>query len=183
MRLAGNNSSVDDLQQLKALCQKMDTEAFLPLKQEELTKATPRRIGQYIELIGEIVDRLKLQESVSTEGLQWAHSDLYHRRYVRIHGYGAFLALDYLAWSDLRDTPLWLGIKGKSFSDNTTELKDLLSTLTHKNPSEVIDPEWDHDHYLRAPLVPPVQVEKEQVIRSLIDQIAPIIRLIGHSAE
>lgn len=48
---AGETRSIEDLRQLLGLCERMDEDAFLPIRSEELSEASPQRVFQFMTLV------------------------------------------------------------------------------------------------------------------------------------
>lgn len=182
MRLAssGEAQTVDDLQQLKALCDWMDTEAFLPLRSEELRQVTPGRMMQYLDLVEELRRRVASEGLADTKGTNNTPSKYEHRGYCVLGGFGAFLGVDLRAWEQLRDTPLWLGVKGRNrdgdWDNDLTETKELLRPLEHETPKRLLT--LGKSSYLRIPLVPPTGVERDRVLESLVEQVGEVHALL-----
>ncbi len=105
-----------DVQQLNALCEQQDSEAFQPLHSEELGPEFPRRMLNLRQLIDDATERCKEKGFVSTSGLAG--------NTPRPHGYGRYLAIgvgdgekagawfgvNYEHWAKLRETVLWITV-------------------------------------------------------------------------
>ena len=101
------------------LCEREDQGAFLPLPRQERGPELPRRVVNLSRGIDRIVDRAKAERLVSTKGLRAAAPKQGYGRWIRLgvrrEGswandcfVGARLGLHYGAWSQYRETPLWL---------------------------------------------------------------------------
>ena len=109
----GNSSAERDILQLNALCEREDTEAFLPLRSEEFGPAFPRRMLNLQKLIDDATARGRKEGFIDSKGL---------RVTPQSHGYGTWIRLgskdtswamawfgvDYRAWARDEETPLWL---------------------------------------------------------------------------
>ncbi len=89
-----------DLRQLKGLCDKMDTEAFLPLRSEELSSTIGRRVYQFCELVDDVTERLKTEKLISTKGQRASAWIGHDGKYMIINNYGCFLCFSAERWSD-----------------------------------------------------------------------------------
>ncbi len=101
-----------DVGQLQGLCERMDSEAFLPIRPEELSQEIGRRVSQYADLIDDAVNRLSKEEFISIKGLATGGS---HGSYGRFFRYkediGCFLNFSPLLWASPGTSPIWLEIK------------------------------------------------------------------------
>ena len=67
------NSEFDvlsDINQLKGLCEKIDANSFLPLTDEDLSPAVPRKILSYYRIVDKVIDKLAKEINLSTKGLK-----------------------------------------------------------------------------------------------------------------
>ena len=110
-----------DIRQLQALCDKMDTEAFLPLRPEDLTANTGRRVIEFCDLADRITDVLVAQRLASVKGLRATGGKGWYGRYMRFRGHGALLHFDARTWNKRGQSPLWLALYGRGFKPCTTE--------------------------------------------------------------
>jgi hypothetical protein len=167
---AGESKIVSDILQLQGLCDQMDSDAFLPLHAEELSSNIGRRIVQYYRLVDEVTKKLKAEDLISTKGLRVASSSAYYGQYMKIENFGCFLHFNTELWSEDRETPLWLTVKGPDWEFSEIA-KMRLGKLELENPSRLIE---DPDNALFIPLFLPVGVEKDEVVQSLSAQVREI---------
>ena len=129
----GDSSAERDILQLDALCEREDSEAFLPLREEEFAPAVPRRMLGLRTLIDDATDHactLEVANSersrvVSTEGL---------RVWPRYYGYGRFIWIGGLPsawfgvnqerWAREKETPLWLRFYDRAAKEAQKKLGD-----------------------------------------------------------
>lgn len=120
--LAKVDSVRPDIRQLRALTERMDADAFLPVRSDELTNVeVPRRLINYADLVEPIVENLKARGLAETKGLNPAHG--YHTagRYLNMHGrLGLWLGVDLNAWRDSGSTPLWLAMHNSEWGGVTS---------------------------------------------------------------
>ncbi len=108
--LAGEHDGIRrDIFQLRALTSRMDSEAFLPIRGEELTdQAAARRLVNYSRLIEDITRQLRDKGIADTESLRTAHSYTTLGRYLRMRErFGAWLGIELEVWGEAGITPLW----------------------------------------------------------------------------
>jgi len=167
----------EDLAQLRGLCARMDSEGFLPLRGEELTTASPRRVLQ----LGPLVDNLVLLaqgHGCDTHGLRPAATAGGFGRYMRLtrNDVGLYVSVDYRKWAELASTPLWLRITGPGWKPSPL-LRDVLHPLEQSTPSRLFtDP--DDPTQLAVPLFPLLGVERDRVMADLGDQLVEVLRLL-----
>ena len=65
---AADSHTAIDIRQLQGLAEQQDTEAFLPLRQEELGPQLPRRVIDLTRLVDDVVSRVKKTGWVSIKG-------------------------------------------------------------------------------------------------------------------
>jgi hypothetical protein len=110
-----------DIRQLMSLCDKMDSEAFLPLRAEELTSNVGRRVTQYCDLAERITDRLVGMGLADVNGSRATGGKGWYGKYLRFRGHGAFLHFDARRWAQYGHSPLWLAVYGRNFKGCTVE--------------------------------------------------------------
>ena len=169
-----------DLQQLAGLCDRMDSEAFLPIRSEELSPLVGRRIVQYCALIDDVVAQLVRNGVANTRGLRTTGTPGRWGRYLRLRGNGCLFYFFAHAWADYRETPLWLWIKDHNWQTTRELATALLPLERHVPPRLVTDPEGQ----LLVPLFLPTSAERDAVISNLADQIRTVAELLpDHTSE
>ena len=110
-------SAERDILQLDALCEREDSEAFLPIREEEFAPAVPRRMLGMRRLIDDATDRGRTLGVANTEGpkvvstkrLAVASQYYGYGRYIHIGGmYVAWFGVHHELWTRQKETPLWL---------------------------------------------------------------------------
>lgn len=119
--ILANEAITADIGQLQALCDKMDTDAFLPLRSEDLTSNLGRRVYEFCDLADRITDRLVAHNVVSVKGQRTTGGKGWYGRYMRFRGHGALLHFDARTWSKRGQSPLWLAVYGSAFTPCTVE--------------------------------------------------------------
>ena len=122
-RSSGHDAVKNDILQLQGLTGRMDSEAFLPLRADEVTdQETARRLINYVELIDEIINELVDVGVADIKGLSGGSTYHYAGRYFHIHADGSFtswLGIDLRAWRDEAISPIWW-----TFSTSTGVVRD-----------------------------------------------------------
>ncbi len=125
-----------DIQQLRGLAQREDSEAFLPINMDELGPSLARRVQWLNRLIDDVVDGHGVKEGwMSVRGLRAAPQRYGYGRYFRFRNNQGdvlpgdlFLSVNFHRWADSGDTPLWLWISRK-FSAGAPQLRVSLPSV------------------------------------------------------
>lgn len=132
LEYAANQDSIkQDILQLRGLTEQMNTDEFLPLREDEVTNiGVARRLINYSQLIEEIVNHLIADGIASKKGLKPTHGYTTAGRYLKLHKrFGLWLGVDLEAWRDWGITPMWLkqhtggsfaGVPGKTADQNVS---------------------------------------------------------------
>ena len=118
----GHNAIEQDVLQLRGLTDWLDSDAFLPLRPDEITEiGTARRLINYIDLVEPIVDRLVengIADKRDRNGsrLKPTHGWYTAGRYLCVHRrFGLWLGVELKVWRDSGITPLWWRIRNEGF--------------------------------------------------------------------
>ena len=173
--LATVGSVRSDVKQLRALTERMDAEAFLPIQPNELTDAdVPRRMINYADLVEPIVADLVRRGVADTSDLRTSH--FYHAvgRYVAMHGrLGLWLGVDLDLWRESGRTPLWWKIQ----EDEWYGVEGVWHEL-----EEIFDEVRTQGRWKCIPIQLKAGVEKDEVIAGAVDQMVAIAdRLCGRN--
>ena len=157
-----------DVSQLRSLTDKMDQDAFLPLGPEEVTdQSLPRRLVNYSDLIGNIVEFLVTERVASTRRLNPAHG--WHRtgRYLRLYGrFGLWLGFHRLAWKRWGLTPIWT-----RHSDDSD-----WSGLRIREAKNLFSQAKVHGDFLYLPIRLTTGVDRDRVVQDAVEQLRCIGR-------
>ncbi len=108
-RASGETSPAADIAQLRSLCDVMDTEAFLPVRMEELTNLeVPRRVIGLADLIPDLTRQAVVLGIADSANLREGHTWHSTGRYLKISLAGPWLGIDHEKWSRYGITPLWI---------------------------------------------------------------------------
>lgn len=177
---AGEDAIRADVQQLAGLCERMDSDAFLPIKSDEFSPLIGRRIGQYCALIDDVVARLVTAGVANNRGLRTAASAGRWGQYIRLRGNACLLYFFAHAWATYRETPLWLWVRDHEWK-TTAELRTALLPLEREIPPRVV---IDEDGQLLVPISLPTGVERDAVISQVESQVRDVAALLpDHSDE
>jgi hypothetical protein len=179
LEASGESRLQGDAAQLLGLCEQEDSEAFLPLRSEELAPAVPRRLIHLLQLIEDAVEKAVHGKFASRKDprkgatLKKAKYEASPGRYFCLGQVGVSLRLYFEHWAKHADTPLWLVIHGTNWK------KDSLGSARHA----LRDLE-DHSHLfvynagLYVPIDLPLGVERGAVLESIVRQIKAVADLL-----
>ncbi len=181
LEVEGQHAPAANVRQLAGLCDRMDAEAFLPLRSEELTADIAARILQYTQLVDEVTERLVAARLVSTKKLRATGAKGWYGRYMFIGPFAALLHFSAWKWRDRRLTPLWLTLydvrEGKwKFG---AEAKARLSSLELEDPPRLLQ----CNDEVAVPLTLPTGVERAVVVELLLGQMREVIGLLSAPAS
>ena len=174
---SGDSAAVTSIRQLNGLCEMEDQEAFLPLRPDELGPELPRRLINLSRVIDRVVDRAKAKGLVSTKGLTAAATRDGYRRWIRLGVLRdgswvndrfavARLCLHYRAWSEHRETPIWLYLSELKGSVPLAEIRK------HLGPEMLIATNL-------VPIHLPTGVEFEHVVESIVGRLRDIAHRVA----
>lgn len=170
MESAHEIGRLDDVRQLQGLCDRMDSEAFLPFRSEELTGIdTPRRYLQFCDLVNDVGEELVGSGLCDRKGLQAGGGHGYFGRYLRSGATVFYLGLDCVAWATHKHSPLWL-----RFDQYTPP--EVLSALRQQAASET---RWttvvESPRRILVPLTIAPGAEKPEIIAALTEQVGGLL--------
>jgi hypothetical protein len=175
---SGDLEAVGDAHQLRGLCDQMDSHAFIPLRSEELSPSIAIRSLQLNEIIDETTNELVSKGEVSITRLRATPRYEGYIRYMRMGDFAWILQVNNVYWSTIRETPLWLSVKGIPETGDwcySPEAHRRLSSLERENPPRLIRRADD----LLVPLKMPIGVEKSKVVGSIVDQLRGVEKLLN----
>ncbi len=169
-------TTVSDIGQLTGLCERMDEDAFWPLRSEELASVFGRRIVQFCSLVDVVTDRAVQKGMASIKGFRATGGSGWYARYMTIRKFGALLAFDADLWSRWRETPIWLGIydRKKPHWVYSPTARERLSRLELEHPSRLLVDGED----LLVPIYLPTGAERGQVVDAALEQFVEIASLL-----
>jgi hypothetical protein len=173
---AGDKRTVGDLEQLQGLCDAMDSSAFLPLTNEELTDTQRyRRIAQFNDLIDELIPALVNLGVADIKGLTVVPKKGIYGKYLRFQGYGAYLSCDINRWASLAPAPFWLTF-GQSFDGRCPkEVREALAPLAAQTPPRVFIVDKDLP---TIPLYVSPGLTKDEVKAEVLRQLAEVSQML-----
>jgi hypothetical protein len=166
---AGDVSTSADVRQLVGLCERMDSEAFLPLTSDELCPTWGRRVVQFGQIASDLTDLLVGKGLASVKGCKASAGNGWSGRYLRIHGYGAYLHCSFWKWPKLGCSPIWLELKGPDF-------KPMPIILDVIKGSGIQFFDWHGN--CAIPIFIRPGVERDELIADALEQVIKVVSLL-----
>lgn len=166
---AGESAAELDIRQLRGLTTRMDQEAFLPLRPEELAPEIPRRLVRLPGLVDDATDRGREAGWLTRVSVRTPWRYGYRRRFT-LFGARAWFQVDFGSWAQRGETPLWLRFTQTS-AKGEVGLPAIRRAL--QLPSDA----------RHVPIHLPVGVEYDAVLDDVVDQLECIGRTINPRYE
>ncbi len=120
LEATGERDRVADLAQLDGLCERMDTEAFLPVTRSELSSPVYRRVLEFSDLVDAVIEQLVADRLLLQKGTRLTAGKGYYLRYCKTErGWSGSLRLDVNRWVQSGSFPIWYdphhGSRGSDF--------------------------------------------------------------------
>ena len=166
-----------DIRQLRALCERQDQEAFLPLKPHELAPEVPRRMLQFNRLVDDAVELARERNIVNTKSLNVTPRPTGYGRYLRLGDgdadvwAGAWFGVNLPLWARSRETPLWITFYTWGDDIAVDELRDRLGDDIWADTPDSI------------PFHLPTGVEYERVLDDVVGRLGEIARGLTGGGE
>ena len=136
---AGDIQTTNDIEQLKGLAALQDSEAFLPLRPEQLGPEIPRLHRHLIQLFSDATDRIFETSWAAKHNMRKARSDSRLIQYMNLGGFNSWFGLNYSLWAQFRETPLWFGFQQSAMRDHKEIILSKLAPLRLKNPPKFVE--------------------------------------------
>jgi hypothetical protein len=176
--LAAEVDSLNDIAQLSGLCRTMEQEAFLPLRDEELTNLEiARRVVNFSDLPFGIVKEALNQGLIDKKGVRGTPNRYGAGSYVRISGYSAWVGFHAYQWNRFGISPIWLNF----YPDYCpiAEVRNRLRRLRNATPPRCFDMETGNYKWVAVPIPLASGVERQQIISDAVRQIQKIRDELG----
>lgn len=90
---------------------RMDAEAFIPLRSDELTSNMPDRVIQFCQLVDDIAGAVVSAGLATNIGKRSSSTAAAYYQPIAIKGHAAYVQLNCRLWAKYRPTPIWLSIQ------------------------------------------------------------------------
>lgn len=134
LQQAREEQLVSDINQIIGFCNIIDKNSFLPITEEDISPAIPKKILSYCDLIDKVID--KLGTTISTQGLKATGQRHGYTRYAKAENLGIGLEVNYVSWAENHDTPFYLYLseindnKGWDNSEKIVAIANKIKTQT-----------------------------------------------------
>lgn len=161
----------EDTRQLIGLCDRMDDDAFLPLRSEELTgTANATRYVQFCKLADEIGKSLVAAGVCEGKNFTSAGGLGYFGRFIGYRGTSLFICFAAEAWAKFHVSPIWLRLEPR----NAPSITERLMVERARTQSDF----FEDAPYLWVPVLLKPEAEHDEVLRSAVAQIEQILPAI-----
>lgn len=176
MTTAGDLDTVSDIKQLMGLCDEQDSDAFIPLKSEDLSPWIARRVLNYQWIIDRVFE--KIEHIKGVKKLRSSGSFDYYAKNFSIRKNGIVIQMNLKRWYQINETPLWLLVQ--QYHNETwyvPESKEQRESLTKFENGQIQRVYHEKDGaYL--PLYMPLNSDKDEVIDTVYKQIKGVLELL-----
>ncbi len=163
----GDSAAERDILQLNALCEQEDSDAFRPLRGNEVSPDFPRFQMHLIKLVGDAVTRSKNEEVISSFG-PWASTIESHGMWITIAGASALFHINYRHWAKERETPVWLWFT----NSGDTKIEAV---------RERLQPELAQGKDI-LPIYLPLGVERDAVLNAIVERLREVGKMLAPPA-
>ena len=182
---AGDTLAETDIRQLLGLTQRMDEDAFLPIRSEELGPEIPRRINGLRSLVRDATKSGREDGWIDTSGpsrLAATGNEKGYGQNMRIGHIDCeytyvWFGYTFNEWARFRDTPMWLKLGEQGWRDDglkRDEVRRKLQSLQLEDPPGIID----RGDRLLVPISLPVSVEYTAVVEAVVARLKYVAQMI-----
>ena len=172
-----DSHSRNGIQELRGFVDRIDQEAFLPIRSVEFAPEIPRRMLNHNALVKDTVTRAKNDGLISTKGLRATPRETGYGRYVYVAEAAAWFGIDFTRWAraDYPDTPLWLHLEEWEETITIAHLRQTLEELFQSDPPRC----FDEGERLCVPIMLPTAVEYRVVLSAVVAHIEHVANQIN----
>ena len=167
--VASATSSVlqSDIHQLQGFCEQMDSDAFIPFTQEELSSDNAAKMERYYSVIDGVYDLLYADPQLTTES--FGKASTYRtglEKKLMVDGIAVYITFDCAMWKSNKseDTPFWTAIGDYDFQHQD----DFQRMLRAIDDSKKEDSVWSLVYF---PLESPTDATYDEICSELKQQI------------
>lgn len=176
-RVAGDGATESDIRQLEAMCNREESEAFLPLSGDQLGPKFARLMPQLTQLVKDAVERGIGSGFVVRAKRRFSSAEQEHGQRIILGGAYAWFGISYENWAHVRETPLWLVLWDPSkWKDANQYVR--WSTVRERLAEREIEM-VDHGNYLQIPLYLPTGVEHDAVLNHVVNLLHSVAKRIS----
>lgn len=136
---AEGEQALSDIRQLRGLADQQDSEAFLPLRSEQLSPEVPRLILNLDQLVDDVSTRI-FETGWAERGRMRKMWDAGPYQYMTFAGLSAWFGVNYWHWRQYEITPLWFGLNPSAWEHQERILQSL-QPIRHQDPPRYFEDE------------------------------------------
>jgi hypothetical protein len=181
LHAAGEMARAADLAQLRALTERMDQRAFIPLRAEDLDTRNGRQVHSVALLVDRLRDGLKEGDLVERDGQNSSHGRVFYgwRLRPRLSKKRMWVGFYPGAWANYGRSPLWVQIEAHADSGWAVPvLRSGLRSLTLPGGPGV----WEEGDTFLIPLTLIKSAGETEVIAGLRTQLFAIAKALDDAA-
>jgi hypothetical protein len=181
LHAAGEMARAADLAQLRALTERMDQRAFIPLRAEDLDTRNGRQVHSVALLVDRLRDELKEGDLVERDGQNSSHGRVFYgwRLRPRLSKKRIWVGFYPRAWADYGRSPLWVQIEANADSGwAVSVLRSGLRSLALPGGPGV----WEEGDTFLIPLTLMKSAGETEVIAGLRTQLFAIAKALDDAA-
>jgi hypothetical protein len=181
LQAAGEIASTADLAQLRALTERMDHRAFIPLRAEDLDTRNGRQVHQVALLVDQLRAGLSESDPVEREGQNSSHGRVFYgwRLRPKLCKKRMWIGFYPRAWAEYGRSPLWVQLRAHADSGwPVPVLRSALRSLTLPGGPGV----WEEDDTFLIPLMLKTSAGEADIIAELRMQLFAIASALNHAA-
>ncbi len=110
-----DNVAAADIRQLRGLTDRMDGDAYLPLRPDDLRSKSAMYMLDVAQLVDDATNHARQNFWINTEGVKATPQRRGYGRFVYIGGVGTWFGIHTEGWARKRDTPLWLSFHKNNY--------------------------------------------------------------------
>ena len=173
LQMSGDHATAGDVGQLLGLCERMDEDAFLPLTSEDIGENIGRRVWDLAGLVESVIEQAGQENLCVLKGGKFSGGRGYYGRLVCVgkRWYGIYFSA--WTWKTFGRSPIWF--QGSTYdSANYQSIRDALAGLATMVPPRL----YLHDEQPFVPLLLKRGVERDEVVKYLLEQLREIVGLL-----
>lgn len=175
---------LSDIDQVIGLCERVDMDAMLPLRSEDLSPSLPRIIQGYYSIIDSVISELGNTGDVDIKGLKSTAQKYGYTKYFRTGALCGALEVHFQLWRYFGDTPIWLkfGIINQSglWDMQNSEIKKACKAVALQENFNYVDSDDGAFHFA---MFPKTGQTEDLVQQDLVSQFNHILKGIRSRLE
>lgn len=169
---AGEIQAANDIQQLQGLADLQDSEAFLPLRAEQLGPEFPRLHTHLLRLFNDATDRIIETGLAAKKKMKKVKYDSGQIQYMELGGFKSWFGTNNDYWFKYRQTPLWFGFQQIAWREHEETILSKIAPLRLSDPPRFVEAKRV------IPITLLTGVEYNAVLDDVVSQLKEIAELL-----